>query len=104
MPSRVKAAFLQRIGLCLVRLINLKINYMESMQNLFETLLELYEIPATLDEMHQIHMAIEKDKEALSITDVSASKQRVKCANCSREIESYKDACASCRIADALLD
>lgn len=40
----------------------------------------------------------------LSINPVVASKQKVKCANCSREIETYKDACAPCRIADALLD
>lgn len=77
---------------------------MEGMQNLFETLDEIFDKPPTLDEMQQIHMAIEKDKKALSITPVVASKQKVKCANCSREIETYKDACATCRIADALLD
>lgn len=77
---------------------------MEAMQNLFETLDEIFGKPPTLDEMHQIHMAIEKDKKALSITPVIASKQRVKCTECSREIKTYKDMCAPCRIADALLD
>lgn len=38
------------------------------------------------------------------LSDVSASKQSRKCKECSREIETYKDACAPCRIADALLD
>jgi len=40
---------------------------MEGMQNLFETLLDIFEKPPLLDEMVQIHAAIEKDKEALSI-------------------------------------
>ena len=38
------------------------------------------------------------------LSDVSVSKQRLKCAKCSREIETYKDYCATCRVADALLD
>lgn len=37
-------------------------------------------------------------------TPVVDSKQRVVCAKCAREIRTYKDACAPCRIADALLD
>jgi len=48
---------------------------MESMQNLFETLSELYEKPPLLDEMNQIVNAVEKDKaEALNISVVGGSK------------------------------
>jgi len=41
--------------------------------------------------------------EALSMPPVMASKQRLKCENCSREIETYKDYCANCQVANALL-
>ena len=75
------------------------------MQNLFETLSELYDKPPLLDEMNQIVMAVEKDKaEALNISAVRVSGQSVKCAYCSREIRTIKDACSGCRIAYALAD
>ena len=37
-------------------------------------------------------------------TPVIASEQRTVCAKCARELKTYKDMCAPCRIADALLD
>lgn len=59
---------------------------MESMQNLFEILYELYDKPPLLDEMNQILNAIEKDKaEALNISAVINSV----CPRCDCETKGY---------------